>query len=217
MIELYTYWRSSAAYRVRIGLAIKQLDYISIPTHLLDKGGEHLTPQYAEINPQQLLPTLAVEANYKLTQSVAILEYLEEVYPEYPLLPKNPIERAQARAVAHAIAMEIHPLNNLRVLKYLQKQLNVTEQQRNNWYEHWVSVGFEAIEHQLSRQEHCSQYCFGAAPSLADVCLVPQVYNALRFTINISQYPNISRIYDNCMALDAFAIAAPNAQLDAGI
>ncbi|MDP6969566.1 MAG: maleylacetoacetate isomerase [Gammaproteobacteria bacterium] len=215
MFELYTYWRSSAAYRVRIGLALKRQEYKSIPTHLLRNGGEHRAEQYATINPQMLIPALALSENQILTQSLAILEYLDETYPEPAFYPVPPIERARARAFVHSIAMDIHPINNLRVLKYLKDSLDVTDEQQKNWYQHWINTGFRAAESQLVGRHKASLFCFADAPGMADIFLVPQVYNALRFEVDLTPYPNIRQIYNACMSLTSFASSQPETQPDA--
>lgn len=214
MINLYTYFRSSAAYRVRIALNLKQVSYRSIPIHLLKGGGEQFSAEYTLKNPQQLVPTLESN-NLTLTQSLAIIEYLDEEYPEHPLLPGNTSDRAFVRSIAHAIACDIHPLNNLRVLQYLQNQLGFNESQKNTWYLHWLNKGLNAVECLLSQQIEPSIYCFGETPTLADCVLIPQLYNAKRFNCDTSQYPRISSIELQCEKLDAFKLAIPENQLDA--
>ena len=212
-MQLYTYFRSSAAYRVRIALNLKNLKADQIPVHLVKNGGEQHSEAYKAINPSELVPTL-VDDELKLSQSLSILEYLEDQHPEVALLPHDPKQRALVRAFSLAIACDIHPLNNLRVLQYLTGTLEVSEEQKNQWYTHWVLTGFNTLEAQLS--ESNGQFCFGDQPTFADCCLIPQVYNALRFNIDLSAYPKIQAIYQHCNQLDAFKNAAPEAQQDAG-
>jgi maleylpyruvate isomerase len=214
MLTLYTYFRSSAAYRVRIALNLKMLPYTSVPVHLLRNGGEHHRPEYVQLNPQALLPTLQ-DGGLPITQSLAILEYLEETYPSPALLPPDPAGRVRVRALAFSIACDIHPLNNLRVLRYLQNQFSVDQEHRDEWYRHWIEVGFAALEVSLNGPDGASGYCHGAAPTIADCCLVPQVYNAQRLRCDMGPYPTIMRIHENCQQLDAFQRAAPAAQADA--
>ncbi|WP_423185799.1 maleylacetoacetate isomerase [Alishewanella sp. d11] len=211
-MKLYSYWRSSAAYRVRIALHLKQLSFETIPVHLLKEGGQQHHADYQQLNPAELVPVLQDES-LNLNQSLAIIEYLDEVYPEPALLPVVPSERAQVRALALDIACDIHPLNNLRVLQYLTGPLALTEQQKLSWIQHWLTTGFTALEQRLSQT--AGQYCFGDQLSLADICLVPQVYNALRFNLDLQNYPTIQRIYQHCQQLAAFALAAPEQQTDA--
>lgn len=213
-MKLYSYFRSSASYRVRIALNLKGLDYEYVPIHLLRNGGEQLTPAYRELNPDGLVPTL-VDGGAPLNQSLAILEYLEETHPEPPLLPREPLARAQVRAFALQIACEIHPINNLRVLRYLTSELGASEGAKNAWYRHWIQAGFASLEAQLVRGQHTGTFCYGDTPTFADLCLVPQVFNGQRFEIDIQCYPTLQRIYDAAMRLDAFANAAPARQPDA--
>ncbi|RLZ09450.1 maleylacetoacetate isomerase [Acinetobacter sp. 2JN-4] len=208
-MKLYSYFRSSAAYRVRIALNIKQLAYETQPIHLVKN--EQQQADYQALNPSQLVPTL-VDANQTLLQSISILEYLEEAYPEVALLPKNIAERAKVRAFAQAIACDIHPLNNLRVLKYLQQDLGLNDQQKSNWYQHWMLQGFQSLEAQL--QDSNGQFCFGTQATFADCCLIPQVYNAKRFKIDLAAFPKIESIYQHCLTLPAFLHAAPEQQPD---
>lgn len=212
-MQLYTYFRSSAAYRVRIALNLKKLNADQIPIHLVKNGGEQHSEAYKAINSSELVPTL-VDAELKLSQSLSILEYLEDQYPEVALLPQDHKQRALVRAFSLAIACDIHPLNNLRVLQYLTGTLEVSEEQKNQWYIYWVLTGFNTLEAQLSQSN--GQFCFSDQPTLADCCLIPQVYNALRFNIDLSAYPKIQSIYQYCNTLDAFKNAAPEAQQDAG-
>jgi maleylacetoacetate isomerase len=214
MLTLHTYFRSSAAYRVRIALNLKKLPYTAVPVHLLRDGGEHHRPEYVQLNPQALLPTLQ-DSGLPLTQSLAIVEYLEETYPSPALLPPDPAGRARVRALAFSIACDIHPLNNLRVLRYLQNQFSVDQERRDEWYRHWIEVGFAALETSLNGPHCAAGYCHGAAPTIADCCLVPQVYNAHRLRCDMGPYPTIMRIHENCQQLDAFQRAAPAAQPDA--
>lgn len=211
-MKLYSYFRSSAAYRVRIALALKGLDFVLIPVHLVKDGGEQKQPNYTAINPQQLVPSFETESGDILTQSMAIMEYLEENYPQTPLLPKDKIARAKVRALAQLIASDIHPLDNLRVLKYLKHTLQVEEAQKNAWYQHWIYLGFDALEKMLPEN---SNFCYDDTPTIADCCLIPQVYNALRFECDMAAYPKIMRIYQHCNTLPAFITASPEKQVDA--
>lgn len=211
-MKLHTYFRSSAAYRVRIALNLKDLDYAS-QTHHLRQGAQR-SAQYLTLNPQGLVPTLEVQGAV-LTQSLAIIEYLDETHPEPPLLPDRPLDRAWVRAIALHIACDIHPLNNLRVLEYLEHDLNHEASVRNVWYRHWIAMGFTALEAQLAHDPRVGRYCYGERPTLADICLVPQVANARRFGCDLSRYPTITRIDEGCRTLPAFARAAPEAQPDA--
>lgn len=213
MIKLYSYFRSSAAYRVRIALNLKNIPYEYMPVHLVKNGGEQNSSNYKALNPLKLVPTL-VDGSVVLSQSLAIIEYLEEAYPEaVPLLPNAVQQRAQIRALSQIIACDIHPLNNLRVLRYLDQQLEVSDSDRSRWYAHWVRVGFDAYE-QLAR-ENQGKFCIGDSPSMADCCLIPQIYNAKRFNLDLSAYPNILEIYSHCESLPAFIKAEPEKQPDA--
>jgi maleylpyruvate isomerase len=211
-VKLYNYFRSSAAYRVRIALNIKGLAYEYIPVHLTK--GEQRAAGYTALNPQALVPTL-VEGDAALTQSLAIIEYLDERHPSPPLLPATPEARARVRAIALSIACDIHPLNNLRVLQYLTRVLGVDEAAKNAWYRHWVELGLAALESQLARDGVAGDFCFGDTPTLADVCLVPQLANARRYEIELDAYPTLVRIDHRCRGLPAFADAAPPQQPDA--
>jgi maleylacetoacetate isomerase len=211
-MKLYGYFRSSAAFRVRIALNLKRIDYEQAFVHLV--RNEQHSDAYRKLNPQQLVPTLE-DGPLALTQSLAIVEYLEETRPEPRLLPADPAGRARVRALALAIACEIHPLNNTRVLRRLKKQFGAEDAARDDWYRHWIAVGFEALEATLARDAQTGTFCHGDAPTLADVCLVPQVFNARRFQCPLEAYPRILRIHEACMALDAFRRAAPEAQPDA--
>jgi maleylacetoacetate isomerase len=212
---LYSYWRSSAAYRTRIALNLKGMDYAIAPVHLLKDGGEQHQDAYRAINPQQLIPALA-DGDHLVRESLAIMEYLEEAYPDAPrLLPRDPVSRSRVRALAQMVVCDIHPIGNLRVLQYLQRELGVDEDQKLAWSRHWIEVGFEAIEAVLAGDGHAGKFCEGDAPTLADCCLVPQVYNARRFNVSLDRYPTIVRIDAACRELDAFRRAAPEAQTDA--
>lgn len=212
-MKLYTYFRSSAAYRVRIALNLKGLAYQPQYVHL--PKGEHRKPAYAAVNPQALLPTLVADDGTLITQSLAIIEYLEETRPEVALLPGPALERARVRAIAQAIACDIHPLNNLRVLKYLKHELGVPEERKNAWYRHWVDVGLAAVEAMLANDPRTGAFCHGDTPTLADCCLVPQVFNARRFDCDLTALPTVLRIVERCEALEAFRLAAPEFQPDA--
>ncbi|KVP58182.1 maleylacetoacetate isomerase [Burkholderia ubonensis] len=213
-MKLYSYFRSSASYRVRIALHLKQLTFDYVPVHLLRDGGQQLKDEYRALSPDSLVPTL-VDGDAALQQSLAIVEYLDETHPEPPLLPKAPLDRAYVRSIALQIACEIHPLNNLRVLKYLKHMLQVPEEAKNDWYRHWIEAGFATLEARLANDPRTGKLCFGDTPTLADICVVPQVFNANRFAIDTSRFPTIQRIYDHAMTLDAFKAAAPGAQPDA--
>lgn len=213
-MKLYSYFRSSAAYRVRIALNLKNLPYDYAPVHLLRDGGEQLKPDYRKLNPDAILPT-CVDGDHVMQQSLAIIEYLEETHPEPPLLPAAPADRAYVRSVALQIACEIHPLNNLRVLKYLKHTLGVNDEAKDGWYRHWVECGFAALEEHLVSDPRTGKLCFGDTPTLADACLVPQVFNAQRFKIDLTPFPTIQRIHDYASQIDAFARAAPGVQPDA--
>jgi maleylacetoacetate isomerase len=213
-MKLYDYFRSSAAYRVRIALAVKGLapDERTF-VHL--RAGNQRAQDYLALNPQGLVPALSLDDGEVLTQSLAIIEFLEEMHPTPPLLPRDPVARARVRAIALAIACEIHPLNNLRVLHYLTGTLGVSDEQKNGWYRYWVDVGLEALETTLSRDDATGAFCHGESPTLADVCLVPQLSNARRFKVDLAPYPTLLRIDATCRALPEFAGAAPELQPDA--
>jgi maleylpyruvate isomerase len=210
-MKLYSYWRSTAAYRVRIALNIKQLDCEVVPVHLVKDGGEQLMDEYKNINPQSLVPSFISDDGDVLTQSLAIVDYLEDIYPEFSLYPKNSLEKAQAKAMALSIACDIHPLNNLRVLKYLKSQ-DWQKQQVDEWYAHWIHQGFAAIEKQL--EDSSGLYCFGDEVSVADIFLVAQVYNANRFNVPLDKYPKICIINHHCLQQQAFIDAMPENQKD---
>lgn len=218
-LKLYTYFRSSASFRVRIALNLKGLDVDMVPIHLVKQGGEQLTEQFRRINPEALVPALVDEEDENgsqvLTQSLAIMEYLDEMYPEPPLLPAAPLDRAYVRSVALAIACDIHPLNNLRVLRYLVRDLKVDEQAKNAWYRHWCEQGLAALEAKVSADGRAGKFCFGDTPTLADCCLVPQIFNARRLDCDLSGMPTLLRITENCAKVEAFSMAEPSRQPDA--
>jgi maleylacetoacetate isomerase len=206
-MKLYNYFRSSASFRVRIALALKELDYDYVPVHLVK--GEHKQPAYAAVSPALLVPTLETDGGEHLGQSLAIIEYLDETHPEPALLPADALGRARVRALAQLIACEIHPLNNLRVLKYLVRELKVDEETKNNWYRHWVREGLEAFERELARLP-ASTYCYGETPTLADCCLVPQIFNGRRVNTSFEGLPRTMAAFDACMVLPAFQQAQPS-------
>lgn len=211
-ITLYGYWRSSASYRVRLALALKDLTYEAVPVHLLANGGQQHHPDYRCLNPQGLVPTLRT-GEHTLTQSLAIMEYLEERFPKPPLLPADAIERARARAIAHAIACDMAPLANLRVLNHLKGQHGWDQSQIEGWIRHWLSEGLGAVEQLLAPSSH--RFCSGDQPGLADCCLLPQVYNAERFGVDLQHFDRISAICEQLRALPALSSAHPEAQGDA--
>ncbi len=207
-MKLYDYYRSSCSYRVRIALNLKQINYTSVPVHLINQGGEQHRPEYLQLNPQGLVPTLD-ENGHILTQSLAIIEYLEELNPEPPLLPQTPLGRAEVRSLALSIACDLHPINNLRVLNQLRRQFNAPDTEVNLWYQHWLKLSFDAFEERLKTLPRKHNVCYGHDVSLADICLIPQVYNAKRFEFSLEPYPRISEINDYCLTLDAFKEASP--------
>jgi maleylacetoacetate isomerase len=213
-LQLYSYWRSSAAYRVRIGLNLKGLAYEIVPVHLVRDGGEQRTAGFREVNPQQLVPVLR-HGQRRLAQSLAILEYLDEVWPQPPLLPVTARERARARALAQLVACDVHPLNNLRVLQYFEREWNVPQPERDEWVRHWMEEGFRAFEALLADNPSTGDFCDGALPGIADCCLVPQLYNARRFGVELAAFPTLQRIEAACLALPAFDAARPERQPDA--
>lgn len=217
-MKLYGYFRSSASYRVRIALNLKGLHYESIPVHLVKNGGEQFSPEYRKLNPDSLVPVLvdeSIEGGAALTQSLAIIEYLDEKYPVPPLMPESPVDRAFVRGIALAIACDIHPINNLRVLRYLVGNLKVNEGDKDAWYRHWCERGLAAVETTLSSDQRVGSFCHGERPTIADCCLIPQIANAQRMNCDLSAMPTIMRINAACQELPAFASAAPAAQLDA--
>jgi maleylacetoacetate isomerase len=208
-MKLYSYFRSSASYRVRIALNLKRLAYDLVPVHLLKNGGEQFAPEYRKLNPDALVPTLiddSVQQHATLNQSLAIIEYLEEMYPDPPLLPKTAADRAYVRGIALAVACEIHPLNNLRVLR---------QDDKDTWYRHWCEQGLAAIETVLAQDGRTGRFCYGDTPTLADCVLIPQITNAQRLNCDLSAMPTIMRINEACLALEPFANAAPERQPDA--
>jgi len=213
-LALYTYFRSSAAYRVRIALNLKGLDADHRFIHLLKDGGQQHGEAYRAINPQQLIPTL-IDNGHAIAQSLAIVEYLEETHPEPPLLPKGAFARARVRQIAYAVACDIHPVNNLRVLQQLRRNFAATEDQRAEWQKHWIALGFTAIESLLANAPETGVYCHGDAPSLADICLIPQMANARRANLDLAPYPTLTRIEQSALANPAFAAAQPKEQRDA--
>lgn len=211
-MKLYTYFRSSAAFRVRIALNLKKLAYEPVFVHLAK--GEHRKPEYHAIDPQGLLPTLMDDDGGTLAQSLAIIEYLEETRPQPPLLPADAHGRARVRSLSLLIACEIHPLNNLRVLQYLKRQLGHSEDEVNAWYRHWIADGLAKLEAELARPG-TGRYSHGDTPGMADCCLVPQVFNAKRYSCDLAPYPTVTRVFDACMQLEAFDRAQPSKQPDA--
>ena len=208
---LYGYPLSSASYRVRIALSLKRLQFTSIPLDL--RSGEQRLEGYLRINSQGFVPALALDDGTVLTQSAAIIEYLDEIHADPPLLPTAPLARARVRALSQAITCDVHPLNNLRVLQYLEKELGHDKTLRDAWYRHWVRMGFDAIERRLVRDAETGRFCHGDAPTLADVCLVPQVFNARRFAVDLGPYPRIVGIDAACRELPEFQAAAPDRQV----
>jgi maleylacetoacetate isomerase/maleylpyruvate isomerase len=211
-MELYSYFRSSASYRVRIALALKGIAYDYVPVHLLKK--EQLQPPFADLSAARLVPLLK-DGDAVLTQSLAIVEYLDETHPQPPLLPGDAIARARIRAIALDIACEIHPLNNLRVLRYLVRELHVADEDKDRWYRHWVETGLAAVERQLAGHPATGRFCHGDTPTLADIVLVPQIFNAQRLDCRLDHVPTVMRVFGECMQLDAFAKTQPSACPDA--
>ena len=211
-LQLFNYFRSSASYRVRIALALKGLDYDYMPVQLA--RNEHFKESYAALSPARLVPLLKDDERI-VTQSLAIIEYLDELHPQPPLLPGTALERARIRALALDVACEIHPLNNLRVLRYLVHDLKVSEDDKNRWYRHWVETGLEALEQQLASHPATGRFCHGDTPTLADVVLVPQIHNAKRMDCRLDHVPTAMRVFEACMAHDAFAKTQPSACPDA--
>ena len=214
MLQLYTYFRSSAAYRVRIALHFKGLPFESVPVNLLQGGGDQHSAQYRKVNPAELIPTL-IDHEHVLCQSMAIMEYLDEVHPEPALLPRNPVDRARVRALAQTVACESHPRNNLRVLLYLEHDLKVDALAKAHWYRHWITLGFYALESLLDNHPGTGIFCHGDTPGLADCCLIPQIANSRRFDTPLQAFPTLRRIEQACLALPAFQRAAPQLQPDA--
>ena len=211
-MKLYGYWRSSAAYRVRIAMHLKGLVFESVPVHLVKDGGEQHKDAYTDLNPTHLVPTL-VDEDIKLHQSIAIIEYLDEKGPSVAIYTDNIMIKAKVKALALDVACEMHPVNNLRVQQYLVKSFSLPESDKLIWSHYWMNIGFTAIEKQLKL--NAGQYCFGDNITMADICLVPQVYNANRFNLDMSKFPNICRVVDNCNKHPAFIAALPENQDDA--
>jgi len=212
--QLYSFWRSSAAFRVRIALNLKGLDYEVIPIHIVKSGGALTAGEYANKNPNRLVP-LYTDGHHTIHQSLAIIEYLEEIQSSHPLLPQTAIDRAWVRSVAMDIAMEIHPLNNLRVLRYLMKTLGVSAEAKDTWSHHWMVLGLESLEKQLSGDTRVGRFACGDQPGMIDICLVPQIFNALSTKIGMTSYPTLMRIFHQCMTLPAFIDASWEKQIDA--
>ena len=210
-MKLYTYFRSSAAFRVRIALNLKGLPYEPAFVHLAK--GEHRAAAYAKVNPQALLPTLELDDGTRLSQSLAIIEYLDEAHPAKPLIPRDLLGKARVRSLSYLIASEIHPVNNLRVLQHLKRALGQNEDQINAWYRHWIADGLAKLEADLSGSR--GKFCHGDTPTMADCCLVPQIFNAKRYQSDLAPYPSTMRVFDACMKLEAFDRAQPSKQPDA--
>jgi len=211
-MQLYSYFRSSASYRVRIALALKGLAYEYLPIHLV--RNEQLKPPFSEIVANKLVPAL-VDDGQLLTQSMAIIEYLDETHPEPPLLPGNALARARIRSLAQDIACEIHPLDNLRVLRFLVNELKVSEDDKNRWYRHWVEAGLDVVERRLATDAATGAFCHGDTPTLADCVLVPQIHNAQRMDCRLDHVPTVMRVFETCMQHEAFASTQPSACVDA--
>lgn len=205
---LYDYFRSTACYRVRIALHLKNIPFDKSEVHLVNNGGEQHSQEYQHINPQELVPSLDIDG-ITISQSLAIIEYLDETYPEPPLLPHDPVLKAKLRSLALIVACDIHPLNNLRVLNRLKEQFNANEEQVMGWYHYWLKAGFDAFETQLRSLKREKPVCAGNDISVADICLIPQVYNARRFHFPMTEYPLINTINEYCLSLDAFQRAVP--------
>ncbi len=212
-MKLYDYFRSSAAYRVRIALNLKGMQPEREFVHL--RKNAQRSEEYLALNPQGLVPALVADGGEVLTQSLAIIAYLDEIQPKPPLLPATPVDRARVRSLALEIACDIHPLNNLRVLNYLKNTLGVTNEQKDGWYKYWVDVGMEALESRLARDAATGRFCHGDTPTLADICLIPQLANARRMNVDVMPFPTLVRIEAACNALPAFIAAAPAQQPDA--
>lgn len=214
MLKLYGYWRSTAAYRVRIALNLKQVSYSQESVHLVKEGGQQHKPEYLELNPQALVPTL-VDDGTTIGQSLAILEYLEDKYPTPALLPEDIKQKAIVRQLCQIIACDVHPLNNLRVLQYLQNNLSVSDKDKTAWYHHWIDKGFTAYEGILTKHNISGDYSLGEELSMADACLIPQIYNANRFGFSMDKFPRLNQINENCLKLERFQNAIPENQPDA--
>jgi maleylpyruvate isomerase len=213
MLKLYSYFRSSASFRVRIALNLKGLSFEQQSVHLVT--GEQLKPEFRAINPQGLVPVL-IDGEHTLAQSLAIMEYLDETHPKPPLLPTDALGRARVRSLALLIACDIHPLNNTKVLKYVSGTLKLDETARNAWYGHWIAEGLSALEKRLAAEPGTGDFCHGSTPTLADCCLVPQIFNARRYGCDLLPYPVVMAVFERCMTLDAFKRAQPDNQPDAG-
>ena len=212
-MKLYTFFRSSAAFRVRIALNLKGLAYAPQPVSL--PKGEHRRPEYAGANPQGLVPMLELDDGTRLNQSLAIIEFLDEKYAQPQLVPKDALGRARVRSLALLIACEIHPLNNLRTLNYLRKNLGLPDEPVNAWYRHWIAEGLAKLEAELTQTRGTGRFCHGDAPTMADCCLVPQIFNAKRYQCDLAPYPAVMRVFEQCMKLEAFERAQPSKQPDA--
>jgi len=210
-VKLYSYFRSSAAYRVRIALNLKKIPYEMVPIHLTKDGGRQHTPEFRAVNPQARVPALELSGGEVLTQSLAIIEYLDDTHPEPPLLPTDALDRARARAIAQLVACDIHPLNNLIALQYIKRQLKHEQPDIDAWYHHWIISGFTALETMLTP----GPYACGAHVTLADICLVPQVANARRYKVPLDKFPKIVAVDAACLKLPAFDKAKPENQPDA--
>lgn len=211
--KLYTYFRSSAAYRVRIALNLKKLNYDSEYIHLVKNGGEQKSDSYKQINPMGLVPAFK-SGGHTYTQSLAIIDYLEQKQPEPSIYPEDANDKIWAKTLAYTICCDIHPINNLSVIQYLKNNLSADEQAVKSWIQHWIVRGFNAIEHQLINDDKSGLYCYKNQATIADICLIPQVYNALRYDVDLSQYPAIKAIYEHCLAQPDFIQAAPESQPD---
>ena len=213
-MQLFNYFRSSASYRVRIACNLRGLPYEYVPIHLNRNGGEQFAADFSALNPQQLVPVLD-DSGFRVAQSIATLEYLEEHYPTPALLPSVDVERARVREVVQYIACDIHPLNNLRVLKFLTGTLQLSDEQKKTWISHWLETGLAALESQLDHASTRGAFCFGDSPTLADCCLMPQLFNARRFDVDVDRYPTLREIEKNCESIEAFRLAHPSRQPDA--
>lgn len=212
-LKLYSYWRSSAAYRVRIALNLKRLDYEIVPVHLTREGGEQHADEFRALNPQELIPVLR-DGHRVIRQSLAIIEYLDETWASPPLLPATARDRARVRALADVVACDIHPLNNLRVLQYFERVWNVPQPERDAWVRHWIALGLEALESMLVDNPSTGDFCDGDSPTLADCCVVPQLYNAKRFGLELDRFPTLLRVEAECLKLSEFDRARPENQPD---